>query len=136
MSRVSPPLLLTALLVLAFAAFAFALSVGSVALDAASLARAVLGEGDDTPRAIVRELRLPRALAAFTTGGALALAGALLQVLLKNPLADPYVLGVSGGAAVGALTAMLLGAVAWMVPAGAFAGAVVSTAIVFGLVRG
>jgi iron complex transport system permease protein len=81
-------------------------------------------------------LRLPRAVAAFATGGALALAGALLQVLLRNPLADPYVLGVSGGAAVGALTAMLIGAVAWMVPTAAFAGAIASTAIVFGLARG
>lgn len=136
MSRIPPLLLLTALLALAFAAFALALSVGSVALDATSLARALLGHGDDTARAIVRELRLPRAMAAFATGGALALAGALLQVLLKNPLADPYVLGVSGGAAVGALTAMLLGAAAWLVPAGAFGGAFASTVIVFGLAHG
>jgi iron complex transport system permease protein len=136
MSRISPSLVLAGLAVLALAAFGLALSIGSVALDASSVARAFLGSGDETQRAIVRELRLPRAVAAFATGGALALAGALLQVLLKNPLADPYVLGVSGGAAVGALTAMLLGAVAWMVPAGAFAGAVASTAIVFGLARG
>ena len=136
MSRIPPLLLLTSLAALAFAAFALALSVGSVALDAPSLARAMLGHGDDTAGAIVRELRLPRAVAAFATGGALALAGALLQVLLKNPLADPYVLGVSGGAAVAALLAMLLGAVAWLVPPAAFAGAFASTAIVFGLARG
>jgi iron complex transport system permease protein len=129
-------ILLASLALLALAAFALALSIGSVAIDAPSVARAILGAGDETQRAIVRELRLPRAVAAFATGGALALAGALLQVLLKNPLADPYVLGVSGGAAVGALTAMLIGAVAWMVPAGAFAGAIASTAIVFGLARG
>jgi iron complex transport system permease protein len=136
MSRISPLLLLTALVALAFAAFALALSVGSMALDANSVARALLGDGEETSRAIVRELRLPRAIAAFATGGALALAGALLQVLLKNPLADPYVLGVSGGAAVGALTAMLLGAVAWLVPAAAFGGAFASTVIVFGLAHG
>ena len=58
---------------------------------------------------ILLRLRLPRALAAFGTGAALALAGALMQVLLRNPLADPYVLGTSGGAAVAALGAMLLG---------------------------
>jgi iron complex transport system permease protein len=58
---------------------------------------------------VVRNLRLPRALAAFACGGLLALAGALMQVLLRNPLADPYVLGISGGAAVGALLAMLFG---------------------------
>ena len=57
----------------------------------------------------MRDLRLPRALAAFAAGGLLALAGALMQVLLRNPLADPYVLGISGGAAVGALAAMLAG---------------------------
>ena len=83
-----------------------------------------------------RSLRLPRALAAFATGGSLAMAGALLQVLLRNPLADPYVLGVSGGAAVGALAAMLLGAAAWLIPAGAFGGAFVSTVLVFALARG
>jgi iron complex transport system permease protein len=132
----SPSLLLASLVLLALAAFVLALSIGSVAIDAASVARAIFGVGNETQRAIVRELRLPRAVAAFATGGALALAGALLQVLLRNPLADPYVLGVSGGAAVGALAAMLIGAVAWMVPAGAFAGAVASTAIVFGLARG
>jgi iron complex transport system permease protein len=136
MSRIPTLLLLTALFVLAFAAFALALSVGSVALDATSVASALLGHGDDTPRAIVRELRLPRAMAAFATGGALALAGALLQVLLKNPLADPYVLGVSGGAAVGALAAMLLGAASWLVPAGAFGGAFASSVLVFGLAHG
>ena len=136
MSRTSPLLVLASLVLLALAAFALALSTGSVAIDARSVARAIFGFGDETQRAIVRELRLPRAVAAFATGGALALAGALLQVLLRNPLADPYVLGVSGGAAVGALTAMLVGAVAWMVPTAAFAGALVSTAIVFGLARG
>jgi iron complex transport system permease protein len=128
----------TALALLAIAALAFALSlsVGSVAIDPGSVLRALLAPGDETQRAIVRELRLPRAIAAFATGGCLALAGALLQVLLRNPLADPYVLGVSGGAAVGALAAMLLGALGWLISAGAFAGSFVSTVIVFALARG
>src|SRR5882757_8970984 len=60
-------------------------------------------------REVILKLRLPRALNAFSTGGLLALAGVLMQVLLRNPLADPYVLGISGGAAVAALAAMLLG---------------------------
>jgi len=136
MSRASPLLLLVSLGVLALAALALALSVGSVPLHLSDVARALFGQGDETQRIIVRDLRLPRAVAAFATGSALALAGALLQVLLRNPLADPYVLGVSGGAAVGALSAMLLSLAAWMVPAAAFAGAVASTAIVFGLARG
>jgi iron complex transport system permease protein len=136
MFRSSPSLVLAGLALLAAASFALALSTGSVALDLGSIMRGLLGFGDETQRLIVRDLRLPRAVAAFATGGALALAGALLQVLLKNPLADPYVVGVSGGAAVGALLAILLGAAAWVVPGGAFAGAVISTAIVFGLARG
>lgn len=57
----------------------------------------------------MREIRIPRTMAAFTTGGLLALAGVIMQVLLRNPLADPYILGISGGAAVGALSAILIG---------------------------
>jgi len=136
MSRTASLVVLASLALLAIVALALALSVGSVPLNIPDVARALLGQGDETQRAIVRELRLPRAVAAFATGSALALAGALLQVLLRNPLADPYVLGVSGGAAVGALTAMLLSLAAWLVPAAAFAGAIVSTAIVFVLARG
>ena len=88
----------------ALAALALALAVGSVPSTRRRSVRALAGDGIRTRRAaIVRELRLPRALAAFAVGGLLALAGALMQVLLRNPLADPYVLGISGGAAVGAL---------------------------------
>jgi len=124
------------LLAIAAAAFAVSLSTGTVAIDPASVLRALVAPGDETQRTIVRELRLPRAIAAFATGGCLALAGALLQVLLRNALADPYVLGVSGGAAAGALTMMLLGAFGWLVSAGAFGGAFASTVLVFGLARG
>jgi iron complex transport system permease protein len=105
-----------------------------VAVDGAAVFRALTGGGSGTEAAIVRELRLPRALAAFAVGGLLALAGALMQVLLRNPLADPYILGLSGGAAVGALGAMLAGAAALVTPA-ALAGAFASTLIVFGLAR-
>ena len=82
---------------------------------------------------MLHDLRLPRALAAFGTGGLLALAGALMQVLLRNPLADPYVLGVSSGAAVGALGAMVLGLGALLVQVGAFAGALLSILLVFAI---
>lgn len=89
---------------------------------------------------VIWALRLPRALAAFAVGGLLALAGALMQVLLRNPLADPYVLGLSGGAAAGALGAMLAagyfgfardGAAGF----GAALGAGVALALLFGLLR-
>jgi iron complex transport system permease protein len=84
---------------------------------------------------------LPRALAAFACGGLLALAGALMQVLLRNPLADPYVLGISGGAAVGALAAMLLGVgtgigTGFGMQTAAFIGALAAMGLVFGLARG
>lgn len=136
MTRIPATTALGALAVVALGAFAMALGVGSVSLGPATVLQALLGDGDATPRAIVQGLRLPRALAGFATGGSLALAGALLQVLLRNPLADPYVMGVSGGAAVGALVAMLIGASAWLTPVGAFGGAFLSTIIVFGLARG
>jgi iron complex transport system permease protein len=78
---------------------------------------------------------LPRAVAGFACGALLALAGALLQVLLRNPLAEPYVLGVSGGAATFALVAMIAGCAWWIVDASAFAGAFVSILLVLGLAR-
>ncbi|UCF76474.1 MAG: iron ABC transporter permease [Betaproteobacteria bacterium] len=82
---------------------------------------------------IIWQLRAPRALAAFACGGLLALAGALLQALLRNALADPYVLGVSSGAAVGALFALAAGAGAALMHMGALAGAASAIVIVFGL---
>ncbi|MEK6347203.1 MAG: iron ABC transporter permease [Burkholderia sp.] len=91
--------------------------------------------GDPLTGEIVRGLRLPRALAGFGCGALLALAGALLQVLLRNPLAEPYVLGVSGGAAGFALAAMLAGGAWWCVDAASFAGALLSIALVLGLAR-
>src|ERR1019366_3462279 len=84
---------------------------------------------------ILWQLRLPRALSACAVGGLLALAGALMQVLLRNPLADPYVLGLSGGAAVGALGAMLAGLGALAVNLGAAAGALAAIMLVFALAR-
>jgi iron complex transport system permease protein len=113
----------------------FALAAGSVPIALPAVWKAIAGDGGDTASAVVRELRWPRAMAAFAVGGLLATAGALMQVLLRNPLADPYVLGLSGGAACGALGAMLLGAAALVTPA-AFGGAVVSSVLVFGLARG
>ena len=100
-----------------------------------ALASLVPHGGDALFADIVRTLRLPRALAGFACGALLALAGALLQVLLRNPLAEPYVLGVSGGAAGFALVAMIAGGAWWLVDASAFAGSLVSVALVLGLAR-
>ena len=119
----------------ALAAFALALASGSMHLALPELLRALASPGDSVAGEIVTRLRLPRALAAFAVGGLLALAGALMQVLLRNPLADPYVLGLSGGAAVGALAAMLAGLSALAVNLGASAGAMAAIALVFAFAR-
>ncbi|MDI4637853.1 MULTISPECIES: FecCD family ABC transporter permease [Halomonadaceae] len=120
----------------ALLALAIALALGSVGIAPDELVAVLLGGGDALYQTLVLELRLPRALAAFGTGALLALAGALMQILLRNPLADPYVLGLSGGASVAALLAMLAGASMALVSGAAFVGALVSILIVFGLAHG
>jgi len=123
------------LAIAAVAAFALALASGSAHLSLAELMQALVSTDDSVAGEIVTRLRLPRALAAFAVGGLLALAGALMQVLLRNPLADPYVLGLSGGAAVGALAAMLAGLGALAVNLGASAGALAAILLVFAFAR-
>ncbi len=129
-------LVILLLALLGLASLVVALAAGSLPVSAADIGRALLGDTEGVAAEVVRELRLPRALAAFACGGLLALAGALMQVLLRNPLADPYVLGISGGASVGALSAMLFGLPLLLVNGGAFAGALAATLLVFGLARG
>ncbi|MBV8495962.1 MAG: iron ABC transporter permease [Gammaproteobacteria bacterium] len=127
---------LLALLALAGAVFLAALLVGSSGIGPARTLAAIAGSGDETTRSVLLAVRLPRVLAAFGVGSLLALSGVLLQALFRNPLADPYVLGVSGGAAVGALLAMLAGAAAAMVQSAALAGALGAVALVYLLARG
>jgi iron complex transport system permease protein len=112
-----------------------ALMVGSLPLPPARAFAALFGMGDEMARQVIWTVRLPRALAAFAVGGLLAVAGALMQVMLRNPLADPYVLGVSGGAAVAALVGLMAGLGSQQIALPAFAGALGSTALVFGLAR-
>lgn len=125
-----------ALLVLgSVAALATAIGIGSGQAGPMDVIDIVLGQADPSTRDVLLRLRLPRALAAFGTGASLALAGVLMQVLLRNPLADPYILGTSGGAAVAALTAMLAGGVGVAIDAAAFGGALGSTLLVFAVAR-
>ncbi len=121
------------LLILVPVCLLFALRTGSVSLDTTTLWRVLSGQEHGLNATLILDLRLPRALSAFAVGGLLALAGALLQVLLRNPLADPYILGVSGGAAVGALGSLLLGLGSAWVSGSAFAGSLVTMLLVFGL---
>jgi iron complex transport system permease protein len=93
------------------------------------------GRGDVTVVAIVRDIRAPRVVLAALVGAALAMSGAALQGTMRNPLAEPYLLGVSGGAAVGAVLAVAGGAPFGLVPVGAFAGAVAAVMLVLGIAR-
>ena len=114
------------LIILALASLVLACSIGSVQLSLTSLSSAafeVLSGSPTSLAATIFELRLSRALAGFIVGATLALAGVMMQALLRNPLADPYALGVSGGAAVGALASMLLIGISWTIAPSAFLGA-------------
>lgn len=128
-------LVLALLLLLSAASLMIALGSGSLDIPWRDTL-AILAGVEHPSRNILLDLRLPRALAGFACGGLLALAGALMQVLLRNPLADPYVLGISGGAGIGALLAMLLGLAGIFIPALAFVGALAAMFLVFGLARG
>ncbi len=126
-------LLLTSLLIFAAASTLFSLLSGSVDITLAEIAGSILSSESNLNSQVLQEIRIPRTLAAFVTGGLLALSGAIMQVLLRNPLADPYILGISGGAAVGALSAILLGASGFWLSNAAFAGALFSIFLVFGI---
>lgn len=139
LARVSPAgTLLRFVLLAACAAVALVASLlyGTAGLGAQDALQALLGGADETARSIVLDVRLPRALAAFGVGSVLALAGVLLQALFRNPLADPYVLGVSGGAAIGALLALIAGAGAVATRSGAFIGAIAAIGVVAAMGRG
>jgi iron complex transport system permease protein len=129
-------LLLCGLIVLATVTIFGAMALGSAAISVGDAIRAVGGDAPDHIRALVMDLRLPRALTAFGIGGLLAVAGVLMQVLLRNPLAEPYILGSSGGAAVAALLGMLLGWGSAIVDLAAFGGAMAATLLVFSIAQG
>ena len=120
------------LLVAGMAAVA-GLAFGAVRLSPAEVWRALTDAGA-AGAPIVRELRAPRVVLGFLIGGSLAVSGASLQALVRNPLADPYLLGLSGGAGLGAVLAIALGATgAWGVPLAAFIGTVAAVALVYRL---
>jgi iron complex transport system permease protein len=111
--------------------------IAALSFGATPLSFRALLDGDITARTIFLHIRLPRVLLAAAIGATLAVAGATFQTLLRNPLADPFILGVSGGAACGAAVATALGftRVPGLVPLVAFAGACGATAAVFLLAR-
>jgi len=113
------------------------LTLGAVHLPLAAVWRALASrQGDSEASVIVLEIRLPRILLAILVGAALSVAGTGLQALLRNPLADPYVLGISSGAAVGAIFALWIGGrIAAASPLAAFVGAMITMVWVYLLGR-
>jgi iron complex transport system permease protein len=103
-----------------------ALAFGTIDVSFVATWRALWGDGDPMSVLVVRQLRLPRTVLAALLGAGLGISGAALQGVLRNPLAEPYLLGVSGGAAVGAVLAVTAGVAFALVPIAAFAGAAVS----------
>ena len=108
-----------------------AVALGTIALSPKEVWNALLGHGSSSAVTIVRVLRLPRAVLAALIGAGLGMSGAALQGTMRNPLAEPYLLGVSGGAAVGAVTAVALGLGLTLVPIAAFAGALAAVFVAF-----
>ncbi|MCH8072459.1 MAG: iron ABC transporter permease [Proteobacteria bacterium] len=129
-------MLFPVLAILLLVAVTFALVSGSADISVAEVWQSLFGNAPESAHKVIIDLRLPRALTAFGVGGLLAVAGVLMQVLLRNPLAEPYILGTSGGAAVAALLAMMLGSGATLVDLSAFAGAMVATLLVFSIAQG
>lgn len=123
------------LLLSLLAALVAAVMLGTLHLTPAEVVRGALGEGSVTTVAVVRSLRLPRACLAALVGAGLGAAGAALQGATRNGLAEPYLLGVSGGAAVGAVLAVALRAAAPMVPLAGFAGALAAVALTLVVAR-
>jgi iron complex transport system permease protein len=118
------------------AAGVLGVALGSVPLAPRDVLRAVAGLGDETTVAIVRSLRMPRVMLAAVVGAGLGISGAALQGTLRNPLAEPYLLGVSGGAAVGAVVAVALGLTGGVgLPLAAFAGAALAVLVAIGVAR-
>ena len=132
MNRTRTLVVYAALALAALGTLVLSVASGSVDLAWRELADAFAGN-DGLARTLIFDLRLPRALSAFGAGSTLALAGVLMQVLLRNPLADPFVMGVSGGAAVAALSAILLGLTGFAVSMSATLGALMATLLVFAL---
>lgn len=131
-------LIVGAMLVLAIATLLFSGMTGSIRVPLSDIPDALRQLANGQPESLsasLLDLRASRALVAFATGGALALAGLMMQALLRNPLADPYVLGVSSGASVGALLALLLMASTLMVDAAALVGAISVSLLLYALAR-
>src|SRR5437016_10231362 len=126
------PLARWALLVIALvAASLLAIAVGTVSIPISALWDALRHVGETIPIMVVWTLRIPRVTLAILVGAGLGMSGAALQGTMRNPLAEPYLLGVSGGAAVGAVIAVALGVSLTLLPVAAFVGALFAVVVAF-----
>ncbi|RMF20339.1 MAG: iron ABC transporter permease [Cyanobacteria bacterium J083] len=114
---------------------ALSLSIGSVSLSLTEIWQALLHQGDEINQVIIWQLRLPRVLIALTVGAALGSSGALLQGMLRNPLATPFLLGISAGAGLVVVVLITFNIFLFLIPLAAWLGAVVTTALVYFLAR-
>ena len=131
-----PGLLFAGLILLSVCVLLIALLSGSAQISTSDAWQSLFGEAPEHIHSLIFQLRAPRALTAYAVGGLLAVSGVLMQVLLRNPLAEPYILGTSGGAAVAALLGMMLGWGAFLIDVAAFAGAMTATLLVFSIAQG
>lgn len=113
----------------------FSLGIGSLPLAPSQVVAALMAPAGDAASSVVWSIRMPRVLLGVLVGGGLAVAGAALQGLFRNPLADPGLIGVSSGAALGATVGILLGTLSWAVPGAAFAGGWIATLAVLAMGR-
>jgi iron complex transport system permease protein len=127
--------LTSALLVLSLVSLGF----GAAPLGWSEVLAGLIGTGPEEHRLIVQQIRLPRVLLAWLVGGSLGMSGAALQGLLRNPLAEPGLLGISASAGLGAVLALYFGLTTlsiWSLPASAMAGALLATLLLYALTRG
>ncbi|MFJ3904131.1 FecCD family ABC transporter permease [Streptomyces sp. NPDC090025] len=141
MNRLRYPAVVAGLLALLAVAVVAALALGSVRIPPGQVLDALTGRAEASPyRTIVLDVRLPRVLLGIVVGAGLAVVGAVLQALVRNRLADPFLLGISSGASAGAVFVLVLGVAGGVtttvaLPAGAFAGALLALVVVYGLAR-
>lgn len=126
-------LILFCLGLLAIASFCLAISLGSVPISVQTIWENIWTSNNHLAQTIIQQLRIPRAINAFTTGALLALSGVLMQALLRNPLADPYILGVSSGSAVATLLGILLGVSSQWLMSYSFFGGLIAMLLVMAL---
>lgn len=127
----TPHWVLLALSLITLLSISVAIFCGNQQMSMHDLLHALSNNNHTPAHDILFRLRIPHATTAFVTGGLLALAGTLMQVLVRNPLADPYILGISGGAGLATLLCMLLGLNSLWLTGGAWMGSLLSIALLF-----